>query len=292
MQGARLVHGERKPLAGSGRRWYPFIVEWEGDIGTDGNPGKGLQTAVRDILLLAAYAATVVLIFGGSMIHRKQQAKAPEPLPYASPPQPMEPSALAALEVFFEAPDLASKVALVRDSARVRPMIRDFHGTRGHPFPTLGRVSRGQPATFDGKPMVMFEVEPFSGPRYHVAVVWDGRRFAVDWESLTAYGTMDWIDFIEKTPAQPQTMRVFLREAAESDRPPGAREATTFFLIEHRDHPQPLVAAAADDLAVKLQALTANRRTPVTAELVWRTTKAGSPPAPWIKALVSTGWNP
>ena len=269
-----------------------LIVEWEGNIGMDGNPGKGLQTAVRDMVLFAAYAVTVALIVGGSMIHRKQQAEAPEPFPYASPPQPMEPAALAALELFFEAPDLASKAALVRDPARVRPMIGDFHGTRSHPFPTLGRVSPGQPATFDGKPMVMFEVEPFSGPRYYAAVVWDGRRFAVDWESLTAYGTMDWIDFVENKPAQPQTMRVFLREVAEPDRPPGQWKATTFFLIEHRDHPQPLVAAAADVLAEKLQALTAKRRTPVTLELVWRPTKTDGTPFPWIKTLVSQGWNP
>lgn len=267
-------------------------MEWEENNGTNENRGKGLEIAVRDIMLLAAYAVTVLLILGGTMIHRKQQAKAPEPIPYVSPPDPMEPAALAALEAFFEAPDLAAKAALVHDSERVRPMLENFHGTRSHPFPTLGKVSPGQPATFNEKPMELFEVEPFSGPRYYVALVWDGRRFAVDWESLTAYGTMDWIDFVEDKPVQPQTMRVFLREAVESDRPPGELKGTTFFLIEHRDHPQPLVAAAADKLAEKLQVLTANRRTPVTLELVWRTTKAGYPPTPWIKTLVSQGWNP
>jgi hypothetical protein len=275
--------------AGSG---ITLAVEWEENNGTNENRGKELEIAVRDIMLLAAFAVTVLLILGGTMIHRKQQAKAPEPIPYAPPPDPMEPAALAALEAFFEAPDLAAKAALVHDSERVRPMLEDFHGTRSHPFPTLGRVSPGQPATFDEKPMVLFEVEPFSGPRYYVAVVWDGRRFAVDWESLTAYGTMDWIDFVEDKPVQPQTMRVFLREAAESDRPPGYWKNSTFFLVEHRDHSQPIVLAASDDLAEKLQALTANRRSPVTLELVWRSRKADEPPIPWIKSLVSMGWNP
>lgn len=261
----------------------------------DENRGEGFVKSIKGgMLLLAAYAVTIVLIVGGSMIHRKPQAKIPEPIPdtnpYAEPPEPMEPAALAALEAFFEAPDLPAKAVLVRDAARVRPMIEDFHGTRGHPFPTLGRVSPGQPAAFDGKPMVMFEVEPFSGPRYYIAVVWDGRRFAVDWESLTAYGTMDWIEFLEKKPTQTQTMRVFLREAETTDRPPGLKEAATFFLIEHRDHPQPLIAAA-DDLAEKLQALAANQRVPVTLELVWKTAESGGAAIPWIETIVAEGWS-
>jgi hypothetical protein len=242
------------------------------------------------MLLLAAFAVTIVLIVGGSMIHRKQEANIPKPITYATPPEPMEPAALAALEAFFEAPDLPAKAALVRDAARVRPMIEDFHGARGHAFPTLGRVSTGQPTTFGEKPMVMFEVEPFSGPRYYVAVVWDGLRFAVDWESLTAYGTMDWTEFLETKPAAPQTMRVFLREAAATAKPPGLTEAATFFLVEHRDSPQPLMVAA-DDLAEKLQSLAANRRAPVTLEIVWKTAKSGGAAIPWIETIFAEGWS-
>ena len=262
---------------------------------SDENRGKEFEKSVKGMLLLAAYAVTVVLIVGGSMIHRKQEAIIPKPIPepilYSAPPEPMEPAALAALEAFFEAPDLSTKAALVRDAARVRPMIEDFHGTRGHPFPTLGRVSPGQSTTIDANPMVMFEVEPFSGPRYYVAVVWDGLRFAVDWESLTAYGTMDWIEFLETKPAAPQTMRVFLREAATTAKPPGRTDAATFFQIEHRDHDQPLIAAA-DNHSAKLHAFAENRRTPVTLELVWKTQESGGAAIPWIEKLVAQGWSP
>ena len=242
------------------------------------------------MLLLAAYAIIVVLIVGGSMIHRKQETNIKKPIPYSAPPEPMEPAALAALEAFFEAPDLPTKAALVRDAARVRPMIEDFHGTRGHPFHTLGRVSPGKPTAFGEKPMVMFEVEPFNGPRYYAAVVWDGLRFAVDWESLTAYGTMDWIEFLEIKPATPQTMRVFLREGEGAATPPGLTEAATFFLVEHRDSPQPLMVAA-DDLAEKLHALAANRRTPVTLEIVWKTAESGGAVIPWIETIIAEGWS-
>jgi hypothetical protein len=170
-------------------------------------------------------------------------------------------------------------------------MFEDYHGTRGHPFPTLGSVSPGQPATFDGKPMVMFEVEPFSGPRYYVAAVWDGRRFAVDWESLTAYGTMDWIDFIETKPTAPQTMRVFLREAETTDRPPGLQQTATFFQIEHRDHPQPLIVAAGA-VAKTLRPLAENQRVPVTLELMWKTPESGGAAILWIERFVAEGWSP
>ncbi len=274
-------------------------MEWEEDSVKDTNQGRWWVKSVKGMLLLAAYAIIIVLIVGGSMIHRKQQAKKPEPIsepisepvPYSPPPEPMEPAALAALEAFFEAPDLPAKVALVRDAARVRPMIEDFHRTRGHPFPTLGTVSPGQSTTIDAKPMVMFEVEPFSGPRYYVAVVWDGHRFAVDWESLTAYGTMDWIEFLENKPAAPQTMRVFIREAATTAKPPGRTEAATFFQVEHRDHDQPLVVAAGA-VAKTLRPLAENRRVPVTLELIWEIPESGAAAIPWVERFVAEGWSP
>lgn len=266
-------------------------MESEENSEREENCGNGLEKPVRGMLLLAAYAVALIVIVGGGMIHRKQLAKSPESISYAPPPEPMQPAALAALEAFFEAPDLSTKAALVRDASRVRPMIEDFHGVRSHPFPTLGRVSPGQSAVIDGKTMVMFEVEPFSGPRYFVAVVWDGLRFAVDWESLTSYGTMDWIEFLENKPAAPQTMRVFLREAETTDRPPGLQQSATFFLIEHRDHPQPLIAAAGA-VAKTLRPLAENRRAPVTLELMWKTPESGGAAIPWIERFVAEGWSP
>lgn len=266
------------------------------ETGEDNDPKNGreggFEKTVTGMLLLTTYAIAFILIVGGGMIHKKGREEEPVSAPYAAPPVPMEPAALEALEAFFEAPDLATKVALVRDGVRVRPMMHDFHETRGHAFPSLGRVSPGQAAEFDGKPMVVFEVEPFSGPRYFAAVVWDGRRFAVDWESLTAYGTMDWVEFTEGKPATPQTMRVFLRQAGESDRPPGYYGATSFFRIEHRDHLQPLIAAAEGVVASALMPMVDKRRTPVTLELAWKTRDGEAEPILWVRSLVSQGWSP
>lgn len=262
----------------------------------DENRGEGFVKSVKGMLLLAAYAVTIVLIVGGSMIHRKPEAKIPQPIPvpnpYAPPPEPMEPTALAALEAFFEGPDLPTKAALVRDAARVRPMIEDFHGTRGHPFPTLGRVSPGQSATIDAKPMVMFEVEPFSGPRYFVAVVWDGRRFAVDWESLTAYGTMDWANFIEEKTTTTQTLRLYAQDARNLDEFPWTPEGNSVFRISHRDDPQPVTATADAKVSAILAPWVQNQRVPVTLEMEWQPIGPGQAKLAVIKRVVARGWSP
>ena len=253
---------------------------------------SGLEKLIIGILLVAALVVALTLLIGEGLIQRTPKTEPAIPEQVSTPPARMEPAALAALEAFFEAPDLAAKTALVRDGARVRPMMEDFHARRGHPFPTLGRVSPGHSARLNETPMVLFEVEPFSGPRYFVAVVWDGHRFAVDWESLTCYGTMDWSEFIDSQPAAPQTLRVFIRQAAETARQPGSPDPIRFFQIEHRDHPQPLIAAANAAVAATLQPLVENRRAPVTLEILWKPPLPGAAPVPWIERMVAEKWSP
>jgi len=93
----------------------------------------GLEKLIIGILLLSALALTLTLLIAEGLIHRKPKAEPAIPEPVSTPPARMEPAALAALEAFFEAPDLAAKTALVRDGARVRPMMEDFHARRDQP---------------------------------------------------------------------------------------------------------------------------------------------------------------
>ncbi|MES2657351.1 MAG: hypothetical protein V4689_01975 [Verrucomicrobiota bacterium] len=254
--------------------------------------GFRLENAIIGILILAALVVALVFLIGERMIHRNPKAAPAIPVRTLLPPSPMEPAALAALEAFFEAPDLAARAALVRDSERVRPMMENFHDHRGHPFPTLGRVSPGRAASFYGTPMVLFEVEPFSGPRYPVAVVWDGRRFAVDWESLTAYGTIDWSAFIENKPTALETLRVYIQNATETQKPPGMPDGFTCFRIEYRDDPQPLIAVASEEVAVALKPLVEHQRAPVTLEIAWKPNGPGGIPVPQILRLAAPKWSP
>ena len=251
----------------------------------------GLEKTIIGLLILAAFAIAVIFIAGESMIHRNPKAQSPEPAGPNLPPSPMEPAALAALEAFFEAPDLTSKAALVRDSTRVRPMMENYHDRRGHSFPTLGRVSPGRAASFDGTPMVLFEVEPFSGPRYPVAVAWDGQRFAVDWESLTAYGTMDWSEFIERRPSAPQTMRVFVSKVADDRKTPGFPSGTGQFQIDHRDDSQPIIALADATVTDRLTSLIEGTQSPVTLEMAWKPVGPGGIPSACVTRVISAGWS-
>ena len=216
----------------------------------------------------------------------------PAPTRLILPPDEMKAPALAVLEDFFFAPDVASKAKFVRDGVRVLPMMRDYYETREHPFPTIGKISDGKEADFGGMPMVLFEVGSFSASRYPVAVVWDGSRFVVDWESLTAYGTIDWSAFILEKPTAPQEMRVFLLEARGIPTVPGTPEGSAVFRIEHRDHPQPLIATASPELAETLTPMVLGRSVPVTLKLSWQPIGPGGTPVPVILSLVAPMWSP
>lgn len=256
----------------------------------------GFEKFVLAALLLVTFAITALFIFGRGLTHRNSklgpESASTAALPNIAPPVQMEAPALAALEAFFEAPDFDSKVALVRDSKRVRPMMEDYHQQRDHAFPSLGRVSPGRAIHLDETPMVFFEVEPFSGPRYPVAVIWDGKRFAVDWESLTAYGTMDWNEFIEKQPASPQTLRVFIQNTPDEQSFPGIPSDHATFRIEHRDDPQPLLVTADRDVTAILRPLVEKQRTPATLEIVWEPIVPHGALIPRIVRLVAIKWSP
>ncbi len=251
-----------------------------------------MEKFVIALLLVATVGITIFFFAGETSIHRDKVAKPKSETiaPPILPPSPMAPAALKALEAYFEAPDLEAKASLVRDAPRVRPMFVDYHRTRGKAFPTLSRVSPGRETSSGEMPMVVFEVEPFSGPRYPVAVIWDGQRFAVDWESLTAYGTMDWNEFIEKKPTSVQTMRVFAEEAPDSEKPPGLTQGSGCFRISHRDDGEAIVAIASPEVAAAFPPIAGRKEVPVTLEIAWRS--QGGRMAPEIVRLVSLTWSP
>ncbi len=262
-----------------------------------GNPDGGsaqqprLETWITATLILIALIIALALTIGEGLIHRNRKPPAVAPASTIAPPSPMEAPALAALEKYFEAPDTTSKSLLVRDSTRVRPLMEDYHEKRNHPYQTLGRVSPGHVTELGGTPAVLFQVEPFSGPRFPVAMVWDGTHFAVDWESLTAYGTIDWSEFTERHPTTPQTLRVFISKAADEQKIPGLPAGTGQFQIEHRDDPQPIVVTAEASIADQLTPLTDGLRTPVTVEMTWKPIGPGGAPIASITRLITANWS-
>lgn len=149
--------------------------------------------------------------------------------------------ARAAWLAFLEAPDFATRVAHVKDPERVEPLMRDYHFERGHPFPTMAAMSEGTFGTGPERQAVLFVVKPVDGADYAVAIEWSDGRFAVDWESLVAYGTMDWSALLEERPAEPQLVRVFVSPLDEARQDPRMPEGSVNYVIEHRDHATPAV---------------------------------------------------
>ena len=258
-----------------------------------GNSGEtpGKVGWMESLVMGGLIVVVLLILLGWGVIQpKKEVSPAPPAVLAGPPPQPVAEHARAALERFFEGADLEEKLRAVRDPQRVRPMMEDYHGKRGHPYPTMGRVSPGKEAVSAARRWVFFEVEPFSGPRFPVAVEWDGFRFAVDWESLTAYGTMDWAEFLEKRPGQVQTMRIYASEAPESLRPPGMTADERAFRVEHRDSEATIVAVAGGDVAKDLASKVKGKRVPVTAEMAWK--GGGGRSVCEIVKVVAEGWSP
>jgi hypothetical protein len=250
-------------------------------------PSAKPEARWTEAIVLGGIIVAVLLVFLGWGVIQQPPVKPPAPpVPKpGSPPQPAAEHARKVLEKYFEGADLEEKLGSVRDPERVRPMMADFHDRRGHPFPTMGRVSPGKEIVSGERMLVFFEVEPFSGPRFPVAVEWDGFRFAVDWESMTAYGTMDWQEFVEKKPEQVQTMRVYLSAATEGMRPPGVAGEREIFRVEHRDHSDVIVGVPAADVGDHLAAKVKGRRVPMTLEMAWKEEVCE------IRRIVAEGWS-
>lgn len=251
-----------------------------------------MEKIVAGLLLAATTVAVLVFTVGEGLINRDR----PDPknalrdsTVITPPPSPPEPHALAALEAFFEAPEFADKARQVRDRERVLPMMEDYHQRRGHPFPSMERVSTGKAGLVDGVPMVFFEVQPFSGLRYPIAAVWDGSAFRVDWESLTAYGTMDWSVFVEKRPSEPQEMRVFIHSPGKDESSFALAKGETTVQIEHRDDPVPIVAIASGETASILKSLADKRRAPATVEVRWQA--RGGVPVVEVVRVIAPRWS-
>lgn len=242
------------------------------------------------LVIGSVLAVGLAVLLGLGVIQPKDKTLPPPPSVSGPPPAPAENFAMEALEKFFEGADVAEKSAAVKDPERVRPMMEDFHGKRGHPFPTMGRVSPGKAVTIGTRQCVFFEVEPFSGPRFPVSVEWDGFRFGVDWESLTAYGTMDWSKFAADKPVSAQVLRIYLGALPESMRPPGIAAGWQAFRAEHRDSDMVLMALAGPGLSADLARQVKGKRVPLTVEMAWNA-EAATGGSFQILRVVSEGWS-
>jgi len=237
------------------------------DVRRGAHPVLKLTFVLLGILGLWALVSGWLLIRGSEPSPRaeKETSWHQEPTGDEAMTQAME-----AWRAFVESPDLDTLIEHVRDPDRVGPMMRNYYESSRHPRPTMSRSSSGRVIEQGGQRMIVFEVEDYGGRRYPVAMGWTGRRFAVDWESLSAYGTMDWPQLIEEKPVEAQVMRVYLGAIAPELTPPqsvvGPRQ---FVRMEHRDFPESLPLALKPELVQEVLRLVEGRRVPVTVEVRW-----------------------
>lgn len=195
--------------------------------------------------------------------------------------------AFAAWRGFIEAEGLEDRLAFVKDPERVAPLLRDFHERRGHAWPTMARVSTTRTAVSADFHHLIFVVEPFEGPPYAAPMEWSEGAYRVDWEVLTAYGSMDWYELIESRPQETQRMRVFLSRLKDEWKRPDLPAGAAAFVMEHRSSPDPVMViarrAAVTDLA---QAVDADR-VPMRVDVVW----SAELDALEIVAVAGRNWN-
>lgn len=215
-----------------------------------------------------------MLSLGGILIGpREGESRAPSAA-IVEIPRPDDPAECRrlALEVwtrFVEAPDLGGKVREVRNAKRVGPLMRDYHERRGHPFPTMAKISRGEIAASAAREAMLFVVEPFSGPDYAVALEWNDGRYRIDWESLVAYGTADWYEFTERKSGTTERMRVFLSPLKDRWDHPALPPGGKSYLMEHRDYPDPVVVVSIDPESERVGESVVQPRTPARVQVRW-----------------------
>lgn len=239
----------------------------------DPNVRRGAHPVLKFGFALLGVLGLWALVSGWLLIRRDEPPN-PSTLEesWRKPPTGDEARTLAmeAWRAFLEAPDLETRIEHVRNPDRMAPMMRDYYESRSHPFPTMGRASEGRTVEQGSRRMMVFEIEAYDGERYPVAMAWTGHRYAVDWESLSAYGTMDWPALIEKKPVEPQVLRVYLGVLAPELTPPesvvGPRQ---FVRMEHRDFPESLPLVLKPALVQEVLTLVEGRRVPVTIEVRW-----------------------
>ncbi|MGB1129441.1 MAG: hypothetical protein ACPG4K_05280 [Haloferula sp.] len=235
----------------------------------DGNRHLVLKLAFTLVSILGLWA----MVAGWLLIRKSEPTPRPSRIEtWQQPPTGTDAltQAMDAWRAFLEAPDLERKIGHVRDPERVGPMMRDYYDLRSKPYPTMGLSSPGKELVQGSQPMVVFQIEGYDGLTYPVAMAWTGQRFAVDWESLTAYGTMDWNLLLETKPSYPHVMRVYLGGLAPELKPPEALVGPRQFVrMEHRDSPDGAILALKPEIAHEVLRMVEGKRVPATIELIW-----------------------
>lgn len=247
----------------------------------------GFPRWISAAILGIACSMGVALFSGLVQVGRKKAAVAPLTVIGAQPAGPTEALAREEMLQYFSAPDDRSRLTRLHDAGRVKPLWMDYHQRRGHPVPALDEILSATMVRDHDRIMVLYELVLSPGGRQPLAMIWDGDGFGLDWESFTAYGTMDWIEWTETRPEAAQTMRVYVSQIPESLREEAGGQGGRIS-VEHRDSLSPLPARVASGSGFDPD-FTGRQRIPVTAEFRFQRGERGSELV--LTRLVHEGWS-
>lgn len=234
---------------------------------------RSLQRWVAALLLAVSFMGAAVWLTAMVQVRRDQVVNKPS-LPSEQVILPSEEAARQALMSCFSAADDVARMKFIHDRRRVEPLWLDYHHRRHHPLPILEEIRSCALVEDRGRTLALCEVVLSPGGVKPLAMIWEGDRFLLDWESLVAYGTVDWVEWVEAKPSGRVTQRVYLSRAPSgplSETPSGQQLVS----VDHRDALSPLPARVDPDAGLEID-FDGRQRVPVTAEFEFRADPDGS----------------
>jgi hypothetical protein len=232
----------------------------------------GLQRWVSALLLAVSFIGALAWMTGMICVRRDQVGRE-SILPAMAEIQPSVDMARQAVMDYFSAADDTKRMQFIHDRNRVEPIWMDYHRRRHHPLPILEEIRSAALVEERGRTLALCEVAFSPGGVKPLAMIWEGRGFLLDWESLVAYGTVDWVEWVEARPPGRETLRVYLSSA-----PPGPLSETPsrdrIVIVDHRDALSPLPARVDPDAGMQID-FDGRQRVPVTAEFQFRSDPDG-----------------
>ena len=245
-----------------------------------------IRRFIAALLLCCALALGMVWMIG--MLKVGRPASVHNPPAEVIPVQPTIELARKSLTDYFAAEREVDKISCLHDGQRVGELWRQYYHERGKPFPLLVEILSATLAEKGGRILALFEVRLSPGGRQPLAMIWEDDRFRLEWESQVAYGTMDWIEWVESKPPSPQVMRIYLSKAPSGPIAGDEGSSRSIVVVEHRDSLGPEMARVAPTVEFDLD-FSGRQRVPVTAEFEFKR-EAGTPRL-HLTRLIHEGWS-
>lgn len=126
-------------------------------------------------------------------------------------PDSLKAEAMDLMQRYLQARSWREKLPLVRDAARLEPMMRNFYEEQKHADPVVDRLEGVQQFLFHGVEMLKLDYAARSvSGKLEAALLRDpAGALKLDWESYVGYSDMAWSACRKARPTEPKVFRAF-----------------------------------------------------------------------------------